>query len=31
MKFQMLNGHKYVLIRADQGVQVNGVEIEIGE
>jgi len=31
VKFQMLNGHKYVLIRADQGVQVNGVEIEIGE
>lgn len=31
VKFQMLNGHKYVLIRADQGVQVNGVEIEIVE
>ena len=31
VKFQMLNGHKYVLIRADQGVQVNGVEIEISE
>ncbi|MEG0597331.1 MAG: DUF4317 family protein, partial [Oscillospiraceae bacterium] len=29
IKTQMINGAKYILIRADEGIEVNGVNIQI--
>lgn len=29
IKTQIINGHKYVLIRADEGIEVNGIPIDI--